>query len=174
MSKRPQTSQCSSQDTLRKFLKLPRALSRRSPSPTPPGLLEPESAVFQPAHVHQPHHSSGPSTSGGASSDVPADGVQAQPHSSPAGGANPADVNHFNNILNGKADPPRTLAQDLPGITYEGLKGIIAMADTVGYAVPPMKAATAGASRVMTVIDVCLSAGADCARLTHDTESQTE
>jgi hypothetical protein len=153
MSKRPQTSQSSGQDTLRKFLKLPRALSRRSPSPTPPVLLEPESAAVQPAHVHQPHHSSGPSTSGGASSDVPADGVQAQPHSSPAGGAN---VNYFNNILNGKADPPRTLAQDLPGIAYEGSKGIVAMADTVGYAVPPMKAATAGASRLMTVVDVCI------------------
>jgi hypothetical protein len=85
---------------------------------------------------------------------VPIDGVHAQPQNSLAGDLN---INHFHNLLNGGCHAPRTLSQDVLGISYEGLKGGVAMVDTVGYAAPPLKAAAAGASRAMTVIDVCIS-----------------
>ena len=50
--------------------------------------------------------------------------------------------------------PPQTAAN----LAYNGFKGLIAALDTVGYALPPMKAAAAGLSRVMTVIEVCTAA----------------
>ena len=43
-------------------------------------------------------------------------------------------------------------------IAYKGLKALLDVLDRVGYALPPLKAAASGLSRVMTVIDVCIAA----------------
>ena len=56
------------------------------------------------------------------------------------------------------ADPPQTMANAARDIAYKGLKGLLDVLDRVGYAVPPLKAAASGLSRVMTVIDVGIAA----------------
>ena len=43
-------------------------------------------------------------------------------------------------------------------IAYKGLKASLDVIDKVGYALPPLKAAAAGLSSVLTVIDVCTAA----------------
>ena len=43
-------------------------------------------------------------------------------------------------------------------MAYKGLKALLDVLETVGYALPPMKAAAAGLSRVMTLIHVCIAA----------------
>ena len=40
-------------------------------------------------------------------------------------------------------------------MAYKGFKALLDVLETVGYAVPPMKAAAAGLSKVMALIDVC-------------------
>ena len=51
-------------------------------------------------------------------------------------------------------DPPQTLAREASDIAYKGLKGLLDVLDRVGYALPPLKAAAAGLSSVLEVIDV--------------------
>ena len=43
-------------------------------------------------------------------------------------------------------------------MAYKGFKALLVVLDKVGYALPPLKAAAAGLSSVMTVIDVCTTA----------------
>jgi hypothetical protein len=152
MSKRPHKSQ-SSQGTLGTVLRLRRALSRHSPSPTPPGQSESESAAVVPSvNAPQPQPLPGPANSSGSPS-LPADGAHApQSQSSPAGDDN---INHFHSLLS-HADASRTMLEDIGCAAYEGFKGAVAVADAVGYALPPLKAAAAGAGRIMTVYDVCI------------------
>ena len=40
-------------------------------------------------------------------------------------------------------------------MAYKGFKALLDVLETVGYAVPPMKAAAAGLSKVLALIDVC-------------------
>ena len=40
-------------------------------------------------------------------------------------------------------------------MAYKGFKALLDVFETVGYAVPPMKAAAAGLSKVMALIGVC-------------------
>ena len=56
------------------------------------------------------------------------------------------------------AGPPQTAANVGRDIAYKGFKALLDVLDKVGYALPPMKAAAAGLSSVMTVIDVCTAA----------------
>ena len=53
------------------------------------------------------------------------------------------------------AGPPQTTANLAGDMTYKGAKALLVVLDTVGYAHPAMKAAAAGLSRVVKVIDVC-------------------
>jgi hypothetical protein len=65
------------------------------------------------------------------------------------------DINQFSKILDVADDVPQTLAQDVGEIAYEGFKGFLDALNTVGFALPPLKAAAAGLRSVLTVIDVC-------------------
>jgi hypothetical protein len=152
MSKRANTFQ-SLRNNL-PIIKRRRTSSSLPPSLTPLLLSGPShsgSAVVPPVNADQPQPLPGPSNSGGSAS-LSADGDHA-PQSQSAGDGN---VNHFDSLLN-HTDAPRTVLRDIGGVAYEGLKGVVAMADTVGYALPPLKAASAGAGRVMKVYDVCIS-----------------
>ena len=60
-------------------------------------------------------------------------------------------------MLNHGRDPPQ-MANLAGDIAYKGLKALLAVIDKVGYALPPLKAATAGLSSIMTVVDVCTAA----------------
>ena len=53
------------------------------------------------------------------------------------------------------AGPPQTATNVGRDIAYKGFKALLDVLDTVGYAVPPMKAAAAGLIKVVTLIDVC-------------------
>jgi hypothetical protein len=81
----------------------------------------------------------------------PGDGADASKPQNP-----PARYDTYNQLLN-DADTPQTLAKDVGDMVYVGFKGLLAMLNTVGYALPPLKAAAAGLSSVLTVIDVCTS-----------------
>ena len=61
-------------------------------------------------------------------------------------------------FVDGAAGPPQTAANVGRDIAYKGFKALLDVLDTVGYAVPPMKAAAAGLSKVVTLIDVCTAA----------------
>ena len=56
------------------------------------------------------------------------------------------------------AGPPQTTANVAGDIAYKGFKALLDVLEAVGYALPPLKAAASGLSRVMTVIDVCTAA----------------
>ena len=103
-------------------------LSGSSPIPAPSGMLE----------ASTPSPSSRPSVE--SSSDL-------QPR---LGGT-------FDTFVDG-AGPPQTAANIGKDMAYKGFKALLGILDTVGYALPPMKAAAAGLSRVMTLIDVCIAA----------------
>jgi hypothetical protein len=152
MSKRTDTFQ-SIRNNLPNF-KRQRTSSALPPSLTPlSGPSDSGSAVVPPVNTDQPQPLPGPSSSGGSSS-LSADGDHApQSQSSLAGGGN---INHFDSLLN-HTDAPWTVLRDIGGVAYEGFKGVVAMADTVGYALPPLKAGSDGAGRVMKVYDVCTS-----------------
>ena len=51
-------------------------------------------------------------------------------------------------------DPPQTLAREASDIAYKGVKGLLDVLNRVGYALPPLKAAAAGLSSVLEMIDV--------------------
>jgi hypothetical protein len=138
---------------------LPNTKRQRTSSALPPSLTpssepsESGSAVVPPVNADQLQPLPGLSSSGGSTS-LPADGDHApQSQSSPAADGH---VNHFDSLLN-HTDAPRTVLKDVGGVGSEGLKGVVAMADTVGYALPPLKATAAGTGRIMTVYDVCTS-----------------
>jgi hypothetical protein len=57
-------------------------------------------------------------------------------------------------LLVGGVDAPQPFAQDMGNIAYEGFKGLLAVLDKVGYALPPLKATASGLSSVMAMIDV--------------------
>ena len=40
-------------------------------------------------------------------------------------------------------------------MAYKGFKALLDVLETVGYAVPPMKAVAAGLSKVLALIDIC-------------------
>ena len=63
----------------------------------------------------------------------------------------------FNIFVDG-AGPPQTTANLAGDIAYKGFKALLDVLEKVGFAFPPLKAAAAGLSRVMTVIDVCTAA----------------
>ena len=63
----------------------------------------------------------------------------------------------FDAILN-DAGPPQTALNLAGDIAYKSLNALLVVLDAVGYALPPLKAAAAGLTGVMTIIDVCTAA----------------
>ena len=57
-----------------------------------------------------------------------------------------------------RTGPPQTAANLAGDIGYKGFRALLDVLDKVGYALPPLKAAAAGLSGVLTVIDVCTTA----------------
>ena len=114
--------------------------------------------------LSSPSHSLGiPSTlSEGSPIPVPSELLEAPPPSprpsaEPSSNSQRPPVGTFDIFVDG-AGPPQTAANVAGDVAYKGFKALIVVLDTVGYALPPMKAAAAGLSRVMTVIDVRIAA----------------
>ena len=129
-------------------LGIPSALSEGTPTPAPSGLLE-----------ASPEPSPSPRASAEPSSDL-----QQRP-----GGT-------FDTFVDG-ADPPQTTVKLAGDMAYKGFKALLDVLDKVGYSLPPLKAAAAGLSRVMTVIDVCTAASQWVTAGTnksHETDGSTE
>ena len=108
---------------------IPSALSEGSPTHAPSGWIETSPVLPS---------SSRPSAEPSSDSQQP-----------------PGDT--FDTILN-DAGPPQTAPKLAGDIAYKGFKALLDVLDKVGYALPPLKAAAAGLSSVMTVIDVCTAA----------------
>ena len=77
---------------------------------------------------------------------------------SPTSSSGPSEIwqasgSTFGLLVDGM-DPPQTSAREASDIAYKGIKGLLDVLDRVGYALPPLKAAAAGLSSVLEVIDV--------------------
>ena len=55
-------------------------------------------------------------------------------------------------------DPHQMTAKLPRGIAYKNLKALLVLIETVGYALPPVKAVAAGINSILTVVDVCTAA----------------
>ena len=94
----------------------------------------------------------------------------------PRPSAEPSPGGTFGIFVDG-AGPPQTTVKLAGDVAYKGFKALLDVLDTVGYAVPPMKAAAAGLSKVMALIDVCTATSQWVTVGTnesHETESRTE
>ena len=81
------------------------------------------------------------------------------PHTSPRSSAEASSDSQWPpggtfDIFADDTGPPQTAAN----LAYNGFKALIVVLDKVAYALPPLKAAAAGLSGVMTVIDLCTTA----------------
>ena len=138
----------------RSFLRRPFSKSLSSPSHS----LGIPSALSEGSPIHAP---SGLSES--SPTPAPSELLEASPATSPLSAELSSDSQqrpqggNFDTFVVG-AGPPQTAANVGRDITYKGFKALLDVLDTVGYALPPLKAAAAGLSSVMTVIDVCTAA----------------
>ena len=55
-------------------------------------------------------------------------------------------------------DPHQMTAKSVRGIAYKNLKALLDLIETVGYALPPVKAVAAGLNSILMVVDVCTAA----------------
>ena len=112
-----------------------------------------------PTRLSSPSHSLGIPSTLSEGSPIPVPSELLEPPPSPRPSAEPSSDSQrppagtFDIFVDG-AGPPQTAASVAGDVAYKGFKALIVVLDTVGYALPPMKAAAAGLSRVMTVIDV--------------------
>ena len=68
--------------------------------------------------------------------------------------AEPSSSSTFNTFLGSSADT-QTVKDVVKRNAYNGLKGLLEVINTVGYALPPLKAAAAGLSSVLMFVEVC-------------------
>ena len=136
----------------RKFPKVIRSIIRsRTGTPAPSGA--------RPTPLSLLDASPSPALSGlsGASPAPPSSVSEDTPRPSVEPSSHPQRP-RFDGIFVDGAGPPQTAANLAGDIAYKGFKALLDVLDKVGYALPPLKAAAAGLSRVMTVIDVCIAA----------------